>query len=201
MTGGVVSTIVDRVVRDRAARGVGRLGARLPTFAELADPSRIPEARKTALRSVDPDRPDPANLFRVHWYNDHARTGVGETPAHLVFPPPLTGVRSPIVMALGCCFPMIGAHKVLAAYGCLVPRDIDGLLVAGRHISCDATSHSFLREIPQCWLTGQAAGAAAALAAVEKCEPRAVSTAALQALLLRQGVVLRQVSETAAAAK
>ena len=36
----------------------------------------------------------------------------------------------------------------------------DGLLVAGRHISCDATSHSFLREIPQCWLTGQAAGAA-----------------------------------------
>ena len=86
-------------------------------------------------------------------------------------------------------------------YGCLVPRDIDGLLVAGRHISCDATSHSFLREIPQCWLTGQAAGAAAALAAAEKCEPRALSTAALQALLLREGVVLRQANETAAAAK
>ena len=86
-------------------------------------------------------------------------------------------------------------------YGCLVPRDIDGLLVAGRHISCDATSHSFLREIPQCWLTGQAAGTAAALAAAEKCEPRAVPTAALQALLLRQGVVLRQAGEPAAAAK
>jgi hypothetical protein len=86
-------------------------------------------------------------------------------------------------------------------YGCLVPRDIDGLLVAGRHISCDATSHSFLREIPQCWLTGQAAGAAAVLAAAEKCEPRAVPTAALQALLLRQGVVLRQAGETAAAAQ
>ena len=39
-------------------------------------------------------------------------------------------------------------------YGCLVPRDIDGLLVAGRHISCDPSSHSFLRKIPQCWLTG-----------------------------------------------
>ena len=86
-------------------------------------------------------------------------------------------------------------------YGCLVPRDIDGLLVAGRHISCDATSHSFLREIPQCWLTGQAAGAAAALAAAQKCEPRAVPIAALQALLLKQGVVLRQAVETAAAAK
>ena len=84
---------------------------------------------------------------------------------------------------------------------CLVPRDIDGLLVAGRHISCDATSHSFLREIPQCWLTGQAAGAAAALAAAEKCEPRTVPTAALQALLLRQGVVLRQAGVMAVAAK
>ena len=86
-------------------------------------------------------------------------------------------------------------------YGCLVPRDIDLLLVAGRQISCDATSHSFLREIPQCWLTGQAAGAAAALAAAGKCEPRAVPTPALQALLLRQGVVLRQVDDMAAAAK
>jgi len=67
---------------------------------------------------------------------------------------------------------------VSVPYGCLVPRDIDGLLVAGRHISRDATSHSFLREIPQCWLTDQVAGAAAALVAAEKSEPRAVSTAA-----------------------
>src|SRR5271167_1885235 len=133
MSGGVVSTIVDRAVRDRAARWLARTGARLPTFAELADPSRIPEARKTALRSVDPDRPDPANLFRVHWYNDYARSGFGETPAHLVFPPPLTGVRSPIVMALGCCFPMIGAHKVLAAYGCLIPYLVTGRFDPARH--------------------------------------------------------------------
>ena len=47
---------------------------------------------------------------------------------------------------------------VSVPYGCLVPRAVDGLLVAGRHVSCDAASHSFLREIPQCWLTGQAAG-------------------------------------------
>ena len=38
-------------------------------------------------------------------------------------------------------------------------------------------------------------------AQLDPCEPRAVPTAALQALLLRQGVVLRQASETAAAAK
>ena len=70
MSGGVISAIVDPVVRDRAARWLGRAGVRLPTFAELADPSRISQARRTALRSVDPDRPEPANLFRVHWYND-----------------------------------------------------------------------------------------------------------------------------------
>jgi hypothetical protein len=82
-------------------------------------------------------------------------------------------------------------------YGCLVPQALDGLLAAGRHISCDPSSHSFLREIPQCWLTGQAAGAAAALAVAEKCEPRAVPIAALQALLRRQSVLLRASSEKA----
>ena len=119
-------TIVDRAVRDGAARWLGRAGVRLPTFAELADPSRILEARKIALRPVDPDCPDPANLFRVHWYNDRARTGFVATPCHFVFPPLLTGVRSPVVMVLGCFFPMIGAHKVLAAYGCLVPYLVTG---------------------------------------------------------------------------
>jgi len=63
MSSGVVSTIVDRVVRDRAARRLGRAGVRLPSFAELANPSRIPDAQKAALRSVDPDHPDPAISF------------------------------------------------------------------------------------------------------------------------------------------
>ena len=46
----------------------------------------------------------------------------------------------------------------------LVPQQLDGLLACGRHISCDRNSHGFMREIPQCWITGQAAGVAAALA-------------------------------------
>ena len=123
---GAVSTVVDRVARDRAARWLGRAGIRLPTFGELADPSRISQARRTALRPVDPDRPDPANLFRVHWYNDWSRTGFAATPQYLLLPAELTGVRAPIVIALGCLFPMIGAHKVLAAYGCLIPRLVTG---------------------------------------------------------------------------
>ena len=72
--------------------------------------------------TIDPDLPDPANLFRVHWHNDRSRAGFAQVPSHLLFPPALTGVPAPIAMALGCFFPLIAAHKVLAAYGCLIPR-------------------------------------------------------------------------------
>jgi hypothetical protein len=75
-------------------------------------------------------------------------------------------------------------------YGCLVPAELDGLLACGRHISCDPNSHGFLREIPQCWITGQGAGVAAAIAANRGVEPRAIDIGELQSALLRQGVYL-----------
>jgi 2-polyprenyl-6-methoxyphenol hydroxylase-like FAD-dependent oxidoreductase len=81
--------------------------------------------------------------------------------------------------------------NVSIPYGALVPARLDGLLACGRHISCDKNSHGFMREIPQCWITGQAAGTAAALAVAQGVAPRAVDVAALQAALLRQGVFLR----------
>jgi hypothetical protein len=76
-------------------------------------------------------------------------------------------------------------------YGCLVPAQLDGLLACGRHIACDPNSHGFMREIPQCWITGQAAGLGAALAANRGVEPRAVDVTELQAALALQGVYLR----------
>lgn len=86
---------------------------------------------------------------------------------------------------------------VSVPYGAIVPETLDGLLAPGRHLSCDATSHSFLREIPQCWLTGQAAGVAAALAAERGVAPRAVAVAEIQAGLLGGGANLRQAITTA----
>jgi hypothetical protein len=80
--------------------------------------------------------------------------------------------------------------NVSIPYGCLVPEKLDGLLACGRHIACDANSHGFMREIPQCWITGQAAGAGAALAANRAVEPRAIDIGELQSALLRQGVYL-----------
>ncbi|MFC4257304.1 FAD-dependent oxidoreductase [Altererythrobacter xixiisoli] len=79
---------------------------------------------------------------------------------------------------------------VSVPYGSLVPRQLDGLLAAGRHISCDANTHGFMREIPQCWLTGQAAGAAAAIAANRGIAPRQVDITELRNLLRSQGTFL-----------
>ena len=131
--GGVVAHVVNAAVRDRAASWLARAGARLPTLAQLADPSCIPEPRRNVLRSVGADQPHAANLFRVHWYNDRSRTGFAATSACLVAPPELTGVRSPILIVLGCFFPMIGAHKVLAAYGCLAPYLVSGRFDPSQH--------------------------------------------------------------------
>ena len=80
--------------------------------------------------------------------------------------------------------------NISVPYGALIPADLDGILGAGRHVACDASSHTFLREIPQCWLTGQAAGVAAALAAGQGRSPREVAAADIQAVLLRQGAHL-----------
>jgi hypothetical protein len=76
-------------------------------------------------------------------------------------------------------------------YGALVPEKLDGLLACGRHVSCDRNSHGFMREIPQCWITGQAAGAAAALAVKAGVQVRHVDIDALQMVLRAQGVYLR----------
>ena len=98
----------------------------LPTFGQLAEPTLIPTSVREALDGIGPDDPNPLNLFRVHWHNGANRTDFVDVPEHLVLPPELTGVKARIVLALGNRFPLIEAHKVLAAYGCLVPRLVTG---------------------------------------------------------------------------
>jgi cysteine synthase len=125
--------IVDSDVLERTAGRFREAGIALPRFAELADPTLVPGRIRERLASVGPDEPHPLNLFRVHWFNDAARTGLAPVPEHVVLPPELTGVEAPIVVALGDRFPMIGAHKVLAAYGCLAPRLVSGEFDPTRH--------------------------------------------------------------------
>jgi cysteine synthase len=112
--------------RDQVVERLRENDVALPTFAELTDPATIPPRIRAALAGVDPDAPHPLNLFRVHWHNDAARTGFTPVPEHVVLTRELTGVDAKIVVAFGDRFPMIRAHKVLAAYGCLAPRLVDG---------------------------------------------------------------------------
>jgi hypothetical protein len=80
--------------------------------------------------------------------------------------------------------------NISVPYGAMVPERLDNILGAGRHVACDASSHTFLREIPQCWLTGQAAGVAAALSAGAGTRPRDLAVSVIQHQLLRQGAYL-----------
>jgi cysteine synthase len=126
---GLADDVVDHATRERTVARLREQEIVLPTFAELADPSTIPPGRTAG---ADRDRADARNLFRVHWHNDLAGNPV-VLPDHVVLPPELTGVDSPIVVALGDRFPLIGAHKVLAAYACLAPRVVTGQFDPTRH--------------------------------------------------------------------
>ena len=86
--------------------------------------------------------------------------------------------------------PSAAFANVSVPYGCLLPTDLSNVLVGGRHVACDAATQAFMREIPQCWMTGHAAGAAAALAVRHGVDPAALDVAELQTTLLAQGAHL-----------
>jgi cysteine synthase len=130
---GLERELVDATVYENTVVRFREAHIGLPTFAQLADPSLVPAKVRSALRGVGPDDAHPLNLFRVNWYNDAARTGTVPVPQHVVLPSALTGVDARIVVAFGDRFPMITAHKVLAAYGCLAPRVITGQFDPTRH--------------------------------------------------------------------
>jgi cysteine synthase len=123
---GLERSVIDAEMCKRTVGRFREAGVLLPTIAQLKDPSTIPAGVHEKLRAVDPDAPHPLNLFRVHWFNDATRKGLADVPEYVELPTQLTGVKARIVLLLGNRFPMIRAHKVLAAYGCLVPRIVTG---------------------------------------------------------------------------
>jgi FAD dependent oxidoreductase len=80
-------------------------------------------------------------------------------------------------------------------YRSLVPERLDGLLAAGRNLSADTRSHAALREIPECWAAGEAAGVAAVHAVSDSVELRDVDVARLQAQLEKQGAIVSRPEE------
>lgn len=119
--------LADRIVDEGSlANSVQRFREQkitLPTFAQLAEPALFDQRERVG--DADPQGPDARNLWRVHWYNDLQGDRV-DVPEHVVLPSTLTGVDSPIIVVFGDRFPMVTAHKVLAAYSCLAPRVVTG---------------------------------------------------------------------------
>src|SRR5579864_493145 len=136
-------SVVDSAVRDRNIKRLRETGALLPKISELADPSTIPESIRNDLKTIDPDAPIALNLFRVHWFN--SRRAIAAVPDHYVLPESLTGTPAKIVVLFGNRFPMIRAHKVLAAYACLAPRIATGQFDLTRHRAVWPSTGNFCR--------------------------------------------------------
>jgi cysteine synthase A len=117
------------VDHDRLKRAVQRAKERniaIPTFKQQKDPNLIPEAIRARLRDIGLWDVNPLNLFRITWKNEPVSSGGGFNGVNtLEFPPSLTGVDARIIALVGKWFPT-GAHKVGAAFGCLVPRLVTG---------------------------------------------------------------------------
>ncbi|HEX2973713.1 MAG TPA: pyridoxal-phosphate dependent enzyme, partial [Tepidisphaeraceae bacterium] len=108
----------------KTAQRCRKRGLLIPTFAQLRNPELIPESVKAKLKGVGLWDVNPVNLFRITWKND-VNTGLYGKVNCLEIPQPLTGVKARIIGLTGKYFPT-GAHKVGAAFGCLVPRLVSG---------------------------------------------------------------------------
>jgi cysteine synthase len=117
------------VYQDRLERAVERARERniiIPTFAQQKNPALIPDAIKQQLSSIGLWDLHPDNLFRITWKNQPVAQGGGYDGVNYIeLPSSLTGVPARIIALVGKWFPT-GAHKVGAAFGCLVPRLVTG---------------------------------------------------------------------------
>ncbi|MFN2283410.1 MAG: pyridoxal-5-phosphate-dependent protein subunit beta, partial [Anaerolineae bacterium] len=98
----------------------------IPTFAQQKNPALIPDKIKAELADIGLWDITPRNLYRITWKNEPTEYG-GDFGGvnYIELPPELTGVEARIIALVGKWFPT-GAHKVGAAFGCLVPRLVTG---------------------------------------------------------------------------
>ncbi|MBI1880207.1 MAG: pyridoxal-phosphate dependent enzyme [Chloroflexi bacterium] len=114
---------------DRLARSLQRAREQkivIPTLKQQRNPQLMPPAITAQLRRVGLWDLNPLNLFRITWHNEPTPSGGGFGGVNFIeFPKTLTGVEARILALVGKWFPT-GAHKVGAAFGCLVPRLVTG---------------------------------------------------------------------------
>ncbi len=117
----------------------------LPKIKELANPLTITQDIQVKLNSIDKDSENSLNLFRVHWHNKKDHSKFIPYPEYIILPNELTGVEAKIIVNIGRLFPLIKAHKVLAAYGCLVPRIVTGNFDCSENIAIWPSTGNYCR--------------------------------------------------------
>src|SRR5512142_587706 len=121
-----IDLTIDKSRRKNAIKRAKERNIIIPTYAQMKDPSKVPAKIKSELKDIGLWDVNPNNLFRITWHNQPKAAGGGFGPVNtLELPSSLTGVEARIIVLVGKWFPT-GAHKVGAAFGCLVPRLVTG---------------------------------------------------------------------------
>ena len=134
---------VNHEVLKKTAKRCRERGIKIPTFQQLRDPRTIPDELKKKLAGVDLWDVNPINLFRISWKNN-IKTGLYGNVNFLEIPKAVTGVKARIIGLVGKYFPT-GAHKVGAAFGCLVPRLVSGEFDPSTHKAVWPSTGNFCR--------------------------------------------------------
>jgi len=119
----IIKTI-NKETRKITAKHFRKHGIIVPTFKQLQSPHLVSDEIKNKLKKIDINAIDPLNLFRINWKNDINNKLFGRVNA-IEIPRSITGIKARIFGLVGKYFPT-GAHKVGAAYGCLIPRIVSG---------------------------------------------------------------------------
>lgn len=141
-----MSRIIKKIDRETVKKTAARCRERgivIPTFRQLRDPNLIPESIKAKLPKIGLWDVNPLNLFRITWKND-IKTGLYGNVNCLEIPRVITGVKPKIIGLIGKYFPT-GAHKVGAAFGCLVPRLVSGEFDPQTHKAAWPSTGNFCR--------------------------------------------------------
>ncbi len=126
----IVKSLNPEVIQ-RTAKRCRERGIVIPTFAQMRNPESLPASQKAKLKGVGLWDVNPANLFRITWKND-VETGLFGGPNYLEIPAAITGIKARVIGLVGKFFPT-GAHKVGAAFACLVPRLVSGEFDPDKH--------------------------------------------------------------------
>ena len=204
--------------RGKPERGRPNAGSPVAELAgHVGSPTPAPRVNWLNMKGPVGDGLDVAELSRFElmhrratWNNvEKARKKPGAENAYLAETASQMGVRLTRLLAgtkklslkeikEGAKFPdVIGysggfgaAPEFQIPYGCLVPAKLENLVAAGRCVSAEFDVAQTMRLIPVCWVTGQAAGIAAAISVQDQCRPRKVNVNKLQNALRQQGVYL-----------